>query len=94
VRARLVARQELARYLSLDNYRNNWFRLGFTQADLEHGGSDRFIDAMVYWGDAATVKAKLQAHFDAGATHVCVQPVHEIGDTAARDAILAALADA
>jgi len=93
-KARALGRNELARYMGLPNYRNNWLRIGFTEAELENGGSDRFIDAMVNWGDAATVKAKLKAHFDAGATHVCLQPVHAEGDTASRDAMLEALADA
>lgn len=93
-RARLLGRKELTRYMGLPNYRNNWLRIGFTEADLENGGSDRFVDAMVNWGDPATVKAKLKAHFDAGATHVCLQPIHEEGDTAARDDTLKALADA
>ena len=93
-RARLLGRKELTRYMGLPNYRNNWLRIGFTEADLENGGSDRFVDAMVNWGDAATVKAKLKAHFDAGATHVCLQPIHEEGNTAARDDTLKALADA
>ena len=57
------------------------------------GGNDAFIDAMCLWGDAATVKKGLRAHFDAGATHVCLQPVHADGDFAARDKMLAALAD-
>jgi hypothetical protein len=48
---------------------------------------------MVLWGDAATVKKGLHAHFTAGATHVCIQPVHAEADWAARDAILTALAD-
>jgi probable F420-dependent oxidoreductase len=93
VTARGLGRKELSRYMVLDNYRNAWLEMGFTQADLADGGSDAFIDAMVLWGDAATVKAGLRAHFDAGATHVAIQPVHPEGDTAARDAILAALAD-
>ena len=92
-KARALGRKELARYLALDNYRNNFLRIGFTEADLENGGSDRFIDAMVLWGGAEKVKLGLRAHFDAGATHVAIQPVHPEGDTAARDAILKALAD-
>jgi probable F420-dependent oxidoreductase len=92
-RARLLGRKELHRYMGLPNYRNNWLRIGFAEADLENGGSDRFIDAMVNWGDAATVKAKLKAHFEAGATHVCLQPIQEEGDNAARDEMLKALAD-
>jgi hypothetical protein len=33
----------------LPNYRNNWLRLGFTEAEFADGGSNRFIDAMVLW---------------------------------------------
>ena len=92
-RARALGRAELARYMTLDNYRNNWLRIGFTEADLANGGSDAFIDSMVLWGSAAKVKEGLRAHFAAGATHVAIQPVHPEGDRAARDAIMEALAD-
>jgi probable F420-dependent oxidoreductase len=91
--ARALGRKELSRYMVLDNYRNNWLRIGFSEAELADGGSDRFIDSMVLWGNADTVRRGLRAHFDAGATHVCIQPVHADGDTAARDRILAELAD-
>lgn len=93
VRARELGRKELSRYLVLPNYRNNWLRLGFTEQDLADGGSDRFIDAMVLWGDVDTVRKGLRAHFDAGATHVCLQPVHADGDFGARDRMLKALSD-
>ena len=92
-RARVLGRKELARYMVLDNYRNCWLSLGFTELDLANGGSDRFIDAMVLWGEATTLKAKLRAHFAAGATHLCIQPVHDDGDFVARDRVLTALAD-
>jgi len=92
-KARALGRKELSRYMVLDNYRNNWLREGFTEADLANGGSDRFIDAMCLWGDADTVRRGLRAHFDAGATHVCLQPVHEDGNMAARDKIIETLAD-
>ena len=75
-RAREVARQALAPYMGAPNYRNNWARLGFTDADLADGGSDRFLDAMVAWGDDATIQQRIQQHFDAGASHVCIQPLH------------------
>ena len=93
VRARALGRKELAHYMSLDNYRNNWLRIGFTEADLANGGSDAFIDAMVLWGTPDKVKEGLHAHFAAGATHVAIQPVHAPGDVASRDAILVALKD-
>ena len=92
-KARAIARKHMEIYLGLPNYRNNWLREGFSEAELADGGSDRFIDSMVLWGDAATVKKRLRAHFEAGATHVCLQPVHDDGDFAARDRMLAALAD-
>lgn len=92
-KARALGREELSRYMVLDNYRNAWLEMGFSKSDLSNGGSDSFIDQMVLWGTADEVKTKLRAHFDAGATHVAIQPVHPIGDTAARDAILKALAD-
>jgi probable F420-dependent oxidoreductase len=92
VKARVLGRAELSRYMVLDNYRNCWLGLGFSEAELASGGSDRFIDAMVLWGSTATVKDGLRAHFAAGATHVCIQPVHAEGDVAARDRTLVELA--
>jgi len=72
-KARATAREALAIYLSLPNYVNNWKRLGFTDADFAHGGSDRLVDANVAWGDDAAIRARIQAHWDAGADHVCIQ---------------------
>ena len=90
--ARALGRRELHRYMAMTNYRNNWLRIGFTEADLADGGSDRFIDAMVLWGDAPTIGRGLRAHLEAGANHVCIQPVHAEGDLDARDQTLKALA--
>jgi len=70
-----VARAGLGVYLGLPNYVNNWKRLGFTDDDFGGGGSDRFLDAMVVSGDEAAIKARVDAHFAAGADHVCVQPL-------------------
>jgi probable F420-dependent oxidoreductase len=72
-KARAVAREGLATYLMLPNYVNNWRRLGFTEDDFADGGSDRLIDHVVVWGDEPTIATRVQAHFDAGADHVCVQ---------------------
>src|ERR1700736_3702492 len=73
--ARRIGRIALERYMKLENYVNNWRRLGFTDADLAGGGSDRFIDANVAWGDEDAIRARVQAHWDAGADHVCIQPI-------------------
>lgn len=76
-RARALARQSLAFYLTLPNYTNNWLRLGFTEADLADGGSDRLVDALVAWGDEDAVRERVQAHLSAGADQVAVQVVNE-----------------
>jgi probable F420-dependent oxidoreductase len=71
--ARRAARDHLAVYLPLENYTNCWRRLGFGDDDLEDGGSDRLVDALVAWGDEEAVADRVRAHLDAGATHVPVQ---------------------
>jgi probable F420-dependent oxidoreductase len=71
--ARATARAHLKTYLALPNYSNNWKRQGFTDDDIADGGSDRLVDALVVWGDEATVAARVQEHRDAGADHVCIQ---------------------
>jgi probable F420-dependent oxidoreductase len=72
-RARTIARTNLVRYFDLPNYTNNWKRLGFSDAEIADGGSDRLIDALVAWGDESAIAARVQEHRDAGASHVCVQ---------------------
>ena len=71
--ARAIARNHLAMYLPLPNYWNNLVRLGFGDEDLLNGGSDRIVDGIVAWGDVDTIKARVDAHRDAGADHVCIQ---------------------
>lgn len=73
--ARAKARAYAALYLGLGNYTNNLRRFGYTDADLAGGGSDRLIDAVVPHGSAERVVEQIEAHFAAGADHVCVQPV-------------------
>jgi probable F420-dependent oxidoreductase len=72
-RARELAREHLATYLGLPNYVTNLFRLGFTEEDVREGGSDRLVDSIVAWGDEGAIAARVQAHRDAGADHVCIQ---------------------
>jgi probable F420-dependent oxidoreductase len=75
--ARSIARGMLTRYLTLPNYTRNWLRLGFTEDDLAGAGSDRLVDALVAWGDAEQVAARVAEHHQAGADHVCVQAITE-----------------
>jgi probable F420-dependent oxidoreductase len=78
--ARAAGRQHLSIYLDLPNYTNNLRRLGFTDDDFSDSGSDRLIDALVAWGDEATIAARVQEHRDAGADHVCIQVVNQGAD--------------
>ncbi len=71
--ARAIARAHMAIYLGLPNYARNLRSLGFGDDDLAGGGSDRLVDAIVAWGDLEATRARVRAHHDAGADHVCVQ---------------------
>jgi probable F420-dependent oxidoreductase len=73
--ARRLARSYARTYLGLPNYVTNLRTLGFGDDDFSDGGSDRVIDAVVPWGDAAAVGARVREHFEAGADHVCVQVI-------------------
>jgi len=77
--ARRVGRANLANYLGLENYVNNWRRLGFTDEDFAGGGSDRLVDANIAWGDEAAIRKRIDEHRAAGADHVCVQALHPDG---------------
>ena len=73
VSARDLARRANAWYMAQPPYQKIWARLGFNEKDWIEG-SDRLIDAICAWGDADTLKAKLDAYYDAGATHVVLYP--------------------
>jgi probable F420-dependent oxidoreductase len=75
VRARETAREYVKHYLELPNYTRNLLELGFDETDLSNGGSDRLVDALVAWGDAEQIAARVRAHHDAGADHVAIQPL-------------------
>ncbi|MEU7896427.1 LLM class F420-dependent oxidoreductase [Nonomuraea sp. NPDC049152] len=74
-KARQVAREHMAYYLTLPNYVNNLRDLGYTDSDFADGGSDRLADAIVAWGDEQAVAKRVRAHLDAGADHVALQPL-------------------
>jgi probable F420-dependent oxidoreductase len=74
-RARALAREALAMYLTLPNYTNSFLRLGFTADDLSDGGSDRLIDALYAWGDEDRIRDRINAFHEAGADHVAIQVV-------------------
>ncbi len=70
--ARQIARAALDMYLKSPNYIANLLRLGFTEDDISHA-SDHLIDSLVAWGGEDAIRARVRAHHQAGADHVCVQ---------------------
>jgi probable F420-dependent oxidoreductase len=70
---RRVATEHMRFYLARTHYRDNLKQFGWSDADVEGIGSDALIDAIIAWGDIDAVRARVQAHFDAGADHVCIQ---------------------
>ena len=74
-RARAAASRYAAPYLRLRNYTANLQRWGFTAEDMADGGSRRLLDAVVPQGSPADIARVAREHLDAGADHVCLQPV-------------------
>lgn len=74
-RARRIAREHTSFYLTAPNYLENLKWLGWGEADLADGGSDALVDALVVWGDETAIRDRVRAHLEAGADHVCVQPL-------------------
>ncbi len=79
--ARSVAQKQMARYMALPNYRENWFRLGFSPEDVMGDGTPRFLDAMVIWGGERQIRDCIEAHRYAGADQVVLQAFRPDGGT-------------
>jgi probable F420-dependent oxidoreductase len=88
------ARAYAERYLKMPNYTGNLRRFGYTDADIDGGGSDRLMSDVVPHGPGASL-ARIGGHLEAGADHVVVQLLGEGGRFAAGDlAVLAELTSA
>lgn len=73
--ARAIAREFLSAYLKIDYYRAAYSKIGFGPEDFDNDGSDRLIDAIVAWGDAAKIKQRVDEYAAAGATRVVLNPI-------------------
>ena len=94
-RARAVGREAMKVYLRAPNYQNSLRELGFDDADwVDAVASDRLVDAIVAWGDETVLRERIRAHHDAGATHVCIQPIRSDGKPGADLGALEVLAPA
>jgi probable F420-dependent oxidoreductase len=76
--ARRAARAALQVIHGLPSYRACWMRLGFTEHEIDML-ANRFVDAVVAHGDEERIRARVRAHYDAGADHVCIQPLDPTG---------------
>lgn len=90
--ARRTAAKVLKFYTRAPGYRRAWAAMGFGDDEIDDL-QPRFLDAIVAWGDVDTIERRLEEHAAAGATHVCVHPLHpEEGQAAVGHEALAALA--
>ena len=74
-KARDLCRQTAKVYNRLPNYRNNWLRMDLSEEDID-SLSDKFIDTTFAWGSLKDIENRVKEHFDAGANHVCLQPIN------------------
>jgi probable F420-dependent oxidoreductase len=79
------AHLHLGFYTGLENYKNSWRRLGFTDEDFVRGGSERLCDALVVHGDEDAVLERVNEHREAGADHVCLQVLSDETNAAPYD---------
>lgn len=91
--ARAKARKYAALYLGLRNYTTNLLNHGFSQQDIDDGGSDRLIDTIIPHGGAEAISAAARQNLGAGADHVCLQTVAPAGIPRSEWTALAAALD-
>lgn len=70
-KARELARAPLGMLSQVPAYQASFRRQGFAEEDVR-GLSDAFVDALVPWGDADAVAARVGELTEAGADHVAV----------------------
>lgn len=73
--ARAMARRAIAVYMPLENYHRAWLERGFADSDFADGGSDRFIDALVAWGDRDKIASRYAEQRHQGVDHIIIIPV-------------------
>jgi probable F420-dependent oxidoreductase len=81
VTARDAARVWIAPYCRSVNYQASLAEQGFDPSDWEPPYADRLIDAIVAWGSADALRARVDAMRAAGADHVSIIPVGPDGAT-------------
>lgn len=91
-KARAAIRQYIQIYLTIEHYGKRLREVGFTDEDFVNGGSDRLVDAIVVWGNETKIRERIDAYYNAGASHVCIMPLKSTGGLVPDEGALAALA--
>ncbi|HJU27603.1 MAG TPA: TIGR03620 family F420-dependent LLM class oxidoreductase [Candidatus Binataceae bacterium] len=92
-KARQMARTYMKTYVPrLPNYTNNLKALGWKDEDFQNGCSDALVDAIVAWGTEDKIRARIDAHLKAGATHVCILPLRADNESLPDPRVMEALA--
>ena len=90
--ARETGAKVLKFYSRAPGYRDAWLKMGFTEHDID-GLSEKLVDGIIAWGDVDAIEARLAEHAEAGASHICIHPLHpHSGQGTIDDAVLTALA--
>ena len=77
--ARTAARAWSQPYCRAINYQNSLIEQGYVEADFTPPYSDRLMDDIFAWGDADTIRARIDGMHEAGADHVMVIPIDATG---------------
>jgi len=80
--ARSAARAWMQPYCRAENYQRSLVAQGFGPADWEPPYSGRLVDALVAWGSAEQVRARIAEFHAAGADHVAIIPLGTDGANA------------
>jgi len=91
-KARRAIRAFMRFYMGAPPYQRHFRDMGFDDNDLHGGGSDRLIDTVIAWGDAAHLRARIAAHRTAGADHVYLIPLSADGGRLPAMQVMEALA--
>jgi probable F420-dependent oxidoreductase len=91
--ARALAGGLLRFMRTIPGYPENFRRMGFTDDDISEL-SDRLIDGLMAWGDAAAIAERVAEHRRAGADHVALMLVSQADQLASWESLAHALLEA
>jgi len=91
-KARSAIRAFMRFYMNAPPYRRHFRDMGYTDDDMQGGGSDRLLDTVIAWGDEGHLRERIAAHRAAGADHVYLIPLSAEGGRLPEMRVIEALA--